>query len=241
MKRKAPPNKEKKNKKIKIGEEYSVDGKPAFRDGAIVRVKIKNFMTYDDCEFFPGPGLNLVLGPNGTGKSSIVAALCLGLNGNPKVMGRASSAKDYIKHGKEKGTTEIELYRAEKNNIIITRTFTKHKSNNDENQSFNSVWKIDGDVVNSETIKKLVEGLNIQLDNLTQFLPQDKVCEFSTLSPKELLIQTETAVLPPEIVKLHDDLIEKKKSFSKQETVKTKVKKGSKRIRSRNRAIKEEE
>jgi recombinational DNA repair ATPase RecF len=27
-----------------------------------------NFLTYDECEVFPGPRLNIVLGPNGTGK-----------------------------------------------------------------------------------------------------------------------------------------------------------------------------
>ena len=58
---------------------------PTFREGAIIKVKLKNFMTYDDCEFEPGPGLNLVLGPNGTGKSSIVSAICVGLGFNPKV------------------------------------------------------------------------------------------------------------------------------------------------------------
>lgn len=41
---------------------------PKMRPGSIYRIKLQNFMTYDDCEFFPGPGLNLVLGPNGTGK-----------------------------------------------------------------------------------------------------------------------------------------------------------------------------
>ena len=58
---------------------------PIYRNGSIKRVKLHNFMTYDDCVFEPGPGLNLVLGPNGTGKSSIVSALCIGLAGNPRV------------------------------------------------------------------------------------------------------------------------------------------------------------
>ena len=49
---------------------------PKFQDGAIVKMTMHNFMTYDDCSFQPGPGLNLVLGPNGTGKSSIVSAIC---------------------------------------------------------------------------------------------------------------------------------------------------------------------
>jgi ABC-type hemin transport system ATPase subunit len=48
--------------------------------GSIVRVQLKNFLTYDFVEFKPGPYLNMVIGPNGTGKSSIACALCLGLN-----------------------------------------------------------------------------------------------------------------------------------------------------------------
>lgn len=47
--------------------------------GSIVRMKLTNFLTYDDAEFRPGPYLNMVLGPNGTGKSSIACAICLGL------------------------------------------------------------------------------------------------------------------------------------------------------------------
>ena len=38
-----------------------------FMDGSIYRVKMSNFLTYTDAEFFPGPRLNVVLGPNGTG------------------------------------------------------------------------------------------------------------------------------------------------------------------------------
>ena len=50
-----------------------------------MRVKLHHFLTYDDVEFRPGPYLNMVLGPNGTGKSSIACALCLGLNWPPSV------------------------------------------------------------------------------------------------------------------------------------------------------------
>ena len=38
-----------------------------YRVGSIVRVKMINFLTYDDCEVFPGPRLNVILGPNGSG------------------------------------------------------------------------------------------------------------------------------------------------------------------------------
>ena len=53
--------------------------------GSIVRVKLINFVTYTKVEFFPGPSLNMVIGPNGTGKSTLVCAICLGLGWGPQV------------------------------------------------------------------------------------------------------------------------------------------------------------
>ena len=47
--------------------------------GSIVRASLKNFVTYTAAEFYPGPSLNMVIGPNGTGKSTLVCAICLGL------------------------------------------------------------------------------------------------------------------------------------------------------------------
>ena len=39
-----------------------------YKAGAIVKIKMHNFMTYADVEVVPGPHLNLVMGPNGTGE-----------------------------------------------------------------------------------------------------------------------------------------------------------------------------
>lgn len=44
-----------------------------------------NFMTYDHVEFRPGPYLNMILGANGVGKSSIAAGIAIGLAFNPRV------------------------------------------------------------------------------------------------------------------------------------------------------------
>lgn len=46
---------------------------------------MKSFVTYESCSFTPGPNLNMVIGPNGTGKSTIVCALALGLGWNTNV------------------------------------------------------------------------------------------------------------------------------------------------------------
>ena len=56
-----------------------------YQPGSITRVKLENFVTYTAVEFLPGPSLNMVIGPNGTGKSTLVCAICLGLGWSPQV------------------------------------------------------------------------------------------------------------------------------------------------------------
>ena len=71
---------------------------------------MKGFLTYQtDTTVRPGPRLNMVVGPNGTGKSSIVCAICIGLNGKPELLGRSSNLYDFITRGEEKGFIELEL------------------------------------------------------------------------------------------------------------------------------------
>ena len=48
-----------------------------------------NFITYDEAEVFPGPRLNVVLGPNGTGKSTLTHAICLACAGKTSTVGRS--------------------------------------------------------------------------------------------------------------------------------------------------------
>lgn len=60
-------------------------GPDGYKVGAIKRIKVTNFVTYTQAEFFPGPKLNMVIGPNGTGKSTLVCAICLGLGWGPQV------------------------------------------------------------------------------------------------------------------------------------------------------------
>ena len=57
-----------------------------YQPGSIIRVKLANFVTYTSVEFFPGPSLNMVIGPNGTGKSTLVCAICLGMGWGAKVI-----------------------------------------------------------------------------------------------------------------------------------------------------------
>ncbi|XP_063311120.1 structural maintenance of chromosomes protein 5 isoform X1 [Pelobates fuscus] len=170
---------------------------PQLVEGAIVRIKMENFLTYDLCEVFPGSHLNMIVGANGTGKSSIVCAICLGLAGKTSFIGRADKVGFYVKRGCQKGMIEVELYKPS-GNVVITREM--QVANNQ------STWSLNGKSVPLKMVEETVASLNIQVGNLCQFLPQDKVGEFAKLSKIELLEATEKSVGPPEMYKFHCEL-----------------------------------
>uniref|UniRef100_A0A8C0LRT0 Structural maintenance of chromosomes protein 5 n=1 Tax=Canis lupus dingo TaxID=286419 RepID=A0A8C0LRT0_CANLU len=168
-----------------------------FVEGSIVRIVMENFLTYDICEVSPGPHLNMIIGANGTGKSSIVCAICLGLAGKPAFMGRADKVGFFVKRGCSKGMVEIELFRTS-GNLIITREIDVAKNQ--------SSWFINKKSTTQKVVEEQVAALNIQVGNLCQFLPQDKVGEFAKLSKIELLEATEKSIGPPEMHRYHCEL-----------------------------------
>ncbi|NWU71665.1 SMC5 protein, partial [Pterocles burchelli] len=153
--------------------------------------------TYDACEVHPGPHLNMIVGANGTGKSSIVCAICLGLGGKPSFIGRADKVGLFVKQGCLKGVVEIELSKTP-DNIIITREIQVVNNT--------SAWFINGKPTTLKAVEEQIAALNIQVDNLCQFLPQDKVGEFAKLSKIELLEATEKSIGPPEMYQFHCEL-----------------------------------
>uniref|UniRef100_A0A5F8GE25 Structural maintenance of chromosomes protein 5 n=1 Tax=Monodelphis domestica TaxID=13616 RepID=A0A5F8GE25_MONDO len=148
-------------------------------------------------ELIPGPNLNMIVGANGTGKSSIVCAICLGLAGKPSFIGRVDKVCSYVKRGCAKGSVEIELFRAS-GNVTITREIDVLKNQ--------SSWLIDKRSATQKAVEEQIAALNIQVGNPCQFLPQDKVGEFAKLSRVELLEATEKSIGPPEMHKFHCEL-----------------------------------
>jgi chromosome segregation ATPase len=76
-----------------------------------------------------------------------------------------------------------------------------------------------GKGVPKSQVTELVKKLNIQVDNLCQFLPQDKVSNFAALSPQELLRETEKAVGSDSMLAMHDTLINLRKVVKELEIV----------------------
>lgn len=132
----------------------------------------------------------MVIGPNGTGKSTILCAMCLGLGGEPRLLGRASEVETFISNGKDEGEIEIELVnaRGRGNNPTIRREIRR-------NESPKSLFFWDGKQISGKIVReRCLTEFDISVDNLCTFLPQDKVGNFSGFDSKQLLIETEKAL-----------------------------------------------
>jgi hypothetical protein len=169
--------------------------------GAIVRVKLNNFVTYTAATFHPGPALNMVIGPNGTGKSTLVCAICIGLAAGTGNLGRAKEVGEYVKHGAPDAYIEIELkgQRGKANHIIKT-----HIKKDGNKTSFS----LNGRKTTRKEIDELTRQFSIQIDNLCQFLPQDRVSEFANLTGAGMLLSTQRAAAPPQMLEWHEKLKE---------------------------------
>ncbi|KAF5269830.1 hypothetical protein FQR65_LT05876 [Abscondita terminalis] len=169
------------------------------KPGSIHKISVKNFVTYKDIELCPGPQLNMIIGANGSGKSTIVAAIILGLGGNPKTIGRGTRVSEYVKHNCEAASVEITLYGDRPNEYI---TIGRNFDINDK-----TTWILNKKQVSLKEIDKTIKQFNIQVDNLCQFLPQDRVQDFAKLDKQQLLQQTQIAICRTDLLDKQLELI----------------------------------
>lgn len=148
----------------------------------------------------------MVIGPNGTGKSTLVCAICLGLGWKTEHLGRAKELAEFIKHGQNQAEIEIELAadpaRHSENQVV------RHTIRRSDKDKHKSTYHLNDKQCTHKMITELCRSFSIQVDNLCQFLPQDRVVEFAALSSVDLLTQTQRAAAPPHLVERHEKLKE---------------------------------
>lgn len=134
----------------------------------------------------------------GTGKSTILCAICLGLGGQPPLLGRADDARLFIMHEKEIAEIEIEIAPfPNKETHIFKRVIDRNKGSMGKRGRgiAASSYFINGREVKIDDVRSLVsDTYHISIENLCTFLPQDRVGSFSSLDSKQLLLETEKSV-----------------------------------------------
>ncbi|GIY58523.1 structural maintenance of chromosomes protein 5 [Caerostris darwini] len=174
-----------------------------YKGGRIIRIKLKGFMTYDELEIRPKSGLNLIIGLNGSGKSSIMAAICLGLGGKPIHTGRSVQSSELINFKHSKAVIEIDLESQHGGKETICRIIERDKS----------LWYLNNSQVSYNEIISIVKKYNIDMGNLCQFLPQEKVAEFAKMNKKQRLENMIQAIGEPALVKSFVDLKKLRNEF----------------------------
>jgi len=186
------------------------------RAGSIVRVEVQDFMAYEHAELEPlGTGLNLIVGCNGSGKSSLLNAICIGLGGHPRLLGRAKEIQSFVKNGRHRARIEIVLHDPERGDVNIVRVISKSEGGKNFSSISSSKWRVNGQVSNEKKVRKMLKiRYGIQVENLCQILPQDKVSMFSRLNPQQMLTETIRAALGDAYVERQDQLAEMQKKIS---------------------------
>ena len=159
-----------------------------FAIGSIECIKLRNFMTFEKMTISPSPGLNLIIGPNGSGKSTIICAIGLGLGASPSVLARTSKLSGFIRHSCDEAKIKILL--TGNPSFWVCRRISADNTTQWRIRNVDGKWK----VTSSADVIQRIQALHIQLDNLCMFLPQERVKEFSTLKPNQLLYATEQAI-----------------------------------------------
>jgi chromosome segregation ATPase len=153
--------------------------------------------------------LNMVIGANGTGKSTVLNAICLGLGGDPKLLGRADDLRAFIRHGEAVATVEIHLApHPGRPAHVFKRVLDANKGSASAKSRGrgSSTCFINNEHVSLKQVRHVVRNVyQISIDNLCTFLPQDKVGDFSGFTDAQRLLETEKTLSGRGVVALAEN------------------------------------
>ncbi|NXE94323.1 SMC6 protein, partial [Menura novaehollandiae] len=153
--------------------------------GIIESIQLKNFMCHSNLGPFQfGSNLNFVVGTNGSGKSSVLTALIVGLGGKATATNRGSSLKMFIQKGETSADISITLRNhgrdAFKPELYGTSITVNQRINQDGSRSCKLKSK-SGTLISSkkEELIGILDHFNIQVvDNPVSILTQEMSKQF---------------------------------------------------------------
>ncbi|NXF35088.1 SMC6 protein, partial [Nyctibius bracteatus] len=147
--------------------------------GIIESIQLKNFMCHSMLGPFQfGSNLNFVVGNNGSGKSSVLTALIVGLGGKATATNRGSSLKMFVRDGETSADIAITLRNqgrdAFKPEVYGSSIIVNQRINLDGSRSYRLKSK-SGTLISSkkEELIGILDHFNIQVDNPVSVLTQE--------------------------------------------------------------------
>lgn len=168
-----------------------------YQPGAIRQIWLRHFQIAEYAEYKFVPSFNLIIGANGAGKSTIVAAIYLIFGGKLHDIGRAHY-NEFIQSGREKAVVNVQIQGKGTDSIEIEMQIHKNKRT--------PIYYVNGEQCSQAEVSNLTCNYNIQVNNLCQFLPQNRVAAFSAESPSERLRTTEQSEGNGELLRMHEEL-----------------------------------
>jgi structural maintenance of chromosomes protein 5 len=138
---------------------------------------------------------------SGTGKSALTHAICLTCCGSIKSVGRSDDTSEYVKRNSADDISFCEVDLLRHDSIVTVRRYLSK-----DNSS--SKWAVNGKPITQAQVKQLMASLNIDLNNLCSFMPQDRVGAFTQQSAKGILEKTLESIKSSGERNLHQEQME---------------------------------
>ncbi|NWI80438.1 SMC6 protein, partial [Dryoscopus gambensis] len=152
--------------------------------GIIESIQLKNFMCHSNLGPFQfGSNLNFVIGTNGSGKSSVLTALIVGLGGKATATNRGSSLKMFIQKGETSADISITLRNQGRDAFkpeLYGASITVNQHINQDGSRTCKLKSKSGTVISSkkEELIGILDHFNIQVDNPVSVLTQEMSKQF---------------------------------------------------------------
>ena len=147
-------------------------------NGALLHIKMQNFKSHGNFEMSFGPRLNFVVGRNGTGKSSILAAVIAALGGNPNKhsnnAGGQKAGSGLVRDGSSWASVQLEIANGGPDpfyldddgsppapKLVISLRLNK----NEATGRTTSAYSINGHATPLKKVRELAEFYNYEVEN----------------------------------------------------------------------------
>jgi len=141
----------------------------------IESVRLRNFLSFYEGVVSFDPGLTVIIGPNGSGKTSIFHAMKFALGSNQREA-RYPKWSDFIRHGAS--TAEVEL--------TVTNDGSSHRFLRKIDRDGIPRAFVDGKRVKAAELRSLVASIGLDIDNTLVFMPQERINALRDMNPIEV-------------------------------------------------------